>query len=112
MKNDKRRKKKTKKKTRLRVRQRQLLKKKRRSLHKKHKDRRKKDCMIGLPFIIAFHEDPSQLFYCADYPTTFELIPRTSKYPWYYNSPFARLLRYLEHHVTQIHEKVLIYKAG
>jgi len=104
-------KKRTKQKERKRTKQRQLLKKKRRSLHKKHKDRRKKDCMIGLPFIIAFHGDPSQLFYCADYPTSYELIPRTNKYPWEYNSPLERLKRYMEHHVTQIHDKVLIYKA-
>lgn len=97
---------------RQRVRQVQLLRKKRRSLHDKHKDRRKKDCMIGLPFIIAFHGDPSQLFYCADIPKTYELIPRTNNYPWSWEGPLARLMRYLDHHVTQIHNKVLIWKAG
>lgn len=103
---------KNKKRQKRKTKQKQLLKKKRRSLHHKHRDRRKKDCMIGLPFVIAFTGDPAQLFYCADYPTSFELIPRTKRYPWEYNGPFARLIRYQEHHVTQIHNKVLIYKAG
>lgn len=99
------------KKKQRRARQKQKLKKRRRSLHKKHKQRRKKDCMIGMPFIIAFTGDPMQLFYCADYPTSFELIPRTGRYPWY-SGPFARLIQYLSHWVTQIHNKVLIWKAG
>ena len=68
--------------------------------------------MIGLPFIVAFQGDPAQLYYCADIPKTYELIPRTDKYPWEYNTPLARLKTYMEHHVTQIHGKVLIYKAG
>jgi hypothetical protein len=112
MKKDKRRdKNKTKKRERSRTAQRQLLKKRRRSLHNKHKDRRKKDCMIGMPFIVAFHGDPAQLFYCDDYPKTYELIPRTEKFPMY-ERYFARLMRYLSHWVTQIHNKVLIWKAG
>jgi len=108
----KRDKKKVKQKTRRRVAQRQLLKRKQRSLHKKHRDRRKKDCILGMPFIMAFVGDPARLFYCADIPKTFELIPRTSMYPWLYTSPFERLQMYLNHHVTQMHGKVLIYKAA
>lgn len=85
---------------------------KRRSLHRKHKERRKKDCMIGLPFIIAFQGDPAQLFYCNDIPRTFELIPRTEKYPFYMLSALDRLKQYMKHHVVHIAKKVLIYKAG
>jgi len=82
-----------------------------RSLHDKHKERRKRDCMIGLPFIIAFQGDPTMTYYCADLPQSFELIPRTERYPSN-KSPFERLATYLKHHVTQIHAKVLIYKAS
>jgi len=104
-------KKKTKQRARQRTKQRLRLKKKRLSLHDKHKKRRKKDCILGMPFIVAFTGDPSQLFYCADYPTSYELIPRTEQYPRY-GKLFERLQRYMAHHVTQIHGKVLIYKAG
>ena len=83
---------------------------KRRSLHDKHRERRKRDCMIGMPFVIAFHGDPAGKFYCNDYPDTFELIPRTSRFPKY-EKPLARLARYQKHHVTSIHRKILIYKA-
>jgi hypothetical protein len=110
-KKDRRKRKRSKQKSRSHVKQRQLLRKKRRSLHDKHKRRRKKDCVLGMPFIIAFHGDPTKTYYCADYPSSFELIPRTNKYP-NYSGPFARLKRYMQHHVTQIHDKVLIYKAG
>ena len=87
------------------------LRKKRRSLHIKHKKRRKKDCMVGVPFVIAFHGDPARLFYCADYPVSYELIPRTSVYPAYMR-PFERLGTFGMHHVTQIHGKILIFEAG
>lgn len=103
---------KSKSKQRRRTAQRQKHKRKRRSLHKKHKDRRKKDCILGMPFIIAFEGDPARLFYCADIPKTYELVPRTSMYPWIVEGPLERLKRYLDHHVTQMHSKVLIYKAG
>jgi|YelNatPaOPRAMG01_1025707.scaffolds.fasta_scaffold102993_1 hypothetical protein len=86
-------------------------KRKYRSIHDKHRERRKKDCMIGLPFITAFQGDPARLFYCADIPDRYELIPRTNNYPdW--EKPLGRLMRYLDHHITQIHNKVLVYKAG
>lgn len=84
---------------------------KRRSLHDKHKERRKKDCMIGMPFIIAFQGDPTQLFYCNDFPKTWELIPRTNVFPKYMK-PLERLKQYMRHHVVHIAKKVLIYKAG
>lgn len=74
--------------------------------------RRKKDPTLGMPFIIAFHGDPAQTYYCADYPSSFELIPRTTKYPWKFQKPFSRLKHYMWHHVTCMHDKVLIYKAG
>jgi hypothetical protein len=89
----------------------QLQRRKHRSLHDKHNERRKKDCILGMPFIVAFQGDPSKTFYCADHPETFELIPRTGRFPKY-ERPLARLARYLDHHVTQIHAKVLIYKAA
>jgi len=106
-----RRKNKTKQKDRKRIKQRLLMKKKRRSLHDKRKERIRKDCILGMPFIIAFQGDPSKMYYCADFPRSYELIPRTNKYPRY-NDPLARLKQYMHHHVTQIHAKVLIYKAG
>ena len=84
---------------------------KKRSLHAKHKKRRKKDCMIGLPFVTAFLGDPTRLYYCADYPISYELIPRTSIYPAYMR-PFERLGTFGMHHVTQIHGKILIFEAG
>lgn len=90
-----------------------LLQRKRRiSLLEKHRKRRKKDCIIGMPFIVAFHGDPAQLFYCADYPTSYELIPRTDKYNWNFDDALDRLKRYMTHFVTQIHGRVLIWKAG
>jgi len=94
------------------LRMKQLRKHPTRLWRERKKRRRKRDCNLGMPFIIAFQGDPTQLYYCADFPTSFELIPRTRKYPWNYNSPFARLKRYMKHHVTSLHKKVLIYKAG
>jgi len=83
--------------------------KKRRSLHRKHRDRRKRDCMIMMPFIVAFQGDPARPFYCNDVrdyhnEPIYELI-RAER-------PFARLERYLGHHIVSIHAKVLVYKAG
>jgi hypothetical protein len=72
------------------------------------RERRKKDCTLGLPFVVAFQGDPAQTFFCADYPTSYELIPRTGKY----NGGLERLAQYMRHHVTCLHRKVLIYKAG
>lgn len=94
---------------RMLARQEQIHAHKRRSLHDKHKERRKKDCMIGLPFITAFQGDPAMPFYCndvRDYDGTpvYELI--------YSERKLARLARYLNHHVVTMHAKVLIYKAG
>lgn len=77
----------------------------------KRRNRRKKDCMLGLPFIIGFQGDPTRLFYCNDIPKSYELIPRTAKYPnW--EGPLARLKRYLRHFVIKMHGKVLIWKAA
>jgi len=100
------------KKSRRRAKQKLRQKRKRRSLHRKHKRRRKRDVIMGLPFIIGFHGDPAREFWCADYPHSWELIPR-----YYWKSlghPFARLRRYQKHHITSIAKvkgKVLIYKA-
>lgn len=80
-----------------------------RNIHERHKRRRKKDCMIGMPFVIAFQGDPAGAFYCNDIHS-YELIPRTDLYPsnW---TPLGRLKFYQKHHVVQIAKKVLIYKA-
>lgn len=86
------------------------LKRRMRSLHDKHRERRKKDCILGMPFIMAFQGDPAGLFYCNDIPDTFELIPRTGNYKG--NTPLERLKTYIRHHVVQIAKKVLIYKAS
>ena len=85
----------------------------RRSLHDKHKERRKRDNMIFMPFIIAFQGDPSGKFYCNDIPDTFELIPRTKNYHGLYaDKPLSRLKKYMAHHVVHIAKKVLIWKAA
>jgi len=87
------------------------LKRKRRSIHAKHKKRRKKDIIMGLPFIIGFGGDPARHFWCADYPHSWELVP---KYYWKNRDrPFSRLRYYQKHHITNIayQGKVLIYKA-
>lgn len=67
----------------------QRLKKRRRSLHDKHKRRRKKDMMIGMPFVVAYQGDPAMgpYLYC-DQVRTFKLISPPSE------KPFARLYRY------------------
>lgn len=79
-----------------------------RSLHDKNRDRRKKDCMIGMPFIIAYQGDPAQNFFCNDVIHNgvhdYDLI--------FGEKNFARLDRYLAHHVVTLHARVLIYKAG
>lgn len=86
--------------------------KKRLSLHLKHKERRKKDNMIGLPFIIAFQGDPARPFYCNDVMDkgihTYELIHKDGSW----DKAFARLKTYLAHHVVSMTAKILIYKAG
>lgn len=89
--------------SRLRATQELTHRRKYRSLHDKHKDRRKKDCMIGMPFVIAYQGDPAQNFFCNDIHT-YDLI--------FGEKNFARLERYLAHHVVTMHEKVLIFEAG
>ena len=79
-----------------------------RTLHDRHRDRRKKDCMLGMPFIIAFQGDPARPFYCNDVRNiygepNYELIRE--------EGPLVRLKRYLSHHVVSLHTKVLIWKA-
>lgn len=113
-KSEERRREERKKRERERERLRQFLEQKQRrkyrSLHDKHK-RRRRDCTLGMPFIIAFQGDPSQLYYCNDIPKYFELIPRTEKYPDH-EHPFSRLKRYMRHHIVNIAKKVLVYKAA
>ena len=94
--------------------------KRKRTLHEKHKERRKKDCMLTMPFILAFMGDPTREFYCADFPETYEIIPKTDIYnrkshPWMGNEKqgdFFRLGRYMDHKVDSILGKILIYDAG
>ena len=64
-----------------------------------------------MPFVIAFQGDPAQMFYCADYPMSYELIPRTRNYTRY-AAPLQRLLKFMRHHVSGIGTRVLIHKAG
>jgi len=92
--------------------------KKKRKLKKKHKLRRHKDCMIGLPFIVAFQGDPAQSFFCndvVDYETkvhNYELIYSHCSNAYFREKPLTKLLRYMSHHVMSIQGKILIYKAG
>jgi hypothetical protein len=92
-------------------------KQKRKQKRKKKKEqRRKKDCSIGMPFIIAFQGDPARKFYCNDVrdngEPVYELIHAQSERMGYMEKKFARLRRYLHNHVVSMNAKVLIYKAG
>jgi len=65
-------------------------KKRIRSLHDKHRRRRKKDMMVGLPFIIGYQGDPAMgvgYMYC-DQIHSFKLIAPSG---W---KPFVRLYKY------------------
>lgn len=89
--------------------QKSLLKSRCRLLHDRNRRRRKKDCMIGLPFIVAYQGDPAQNFYCNDVRdghgnACYELIR--------HEGPFIRLKRYMKHHIINLSKKVLVYKAG
>ena len=99
--------------SRERQRQELLHKRKFRSLHDKHHDRRKRDCMIGLPFIIAYQGDPAQNYFCNDIHD-YQLIYEAGGCGLWSKKEkaFTRLARYLDHHVVTLHAKVLIYKAG
>jgi len=95
--------------------QRQKEEQKKRSLHKKSKDRRKKDVMPNLPFIIAFQGDPSVDFRCEDMHDY-----RREGYHYYTltgmrggENGLRRLARYKTHKITRFHMgQVLVYKAG
>lgn len=106
---DEERKKKDREREKLRQTQELIHRRKLRTLHDRHRDRRKKDCMLGMPFIIAFQGDPARPFYCNDVhdiygEPIYELIRE--------EGPFVRLKRYMNHHVVSLHAKVLIYKAA
>ena len=83
--------------------------KKRRSLHDKHRRRRKKDMMIGIPFLVAYNGDPAMGNYIfCDQVRSFKLI----NYGW--NKPFARLAKYLMKPVKSmflVANKILIKEA-
>lgn len=98
--------------------QKQREEQKKRSLHKKHKDRRKKDIMPNLPFIVGFQGDPARDFYCNDEDQrdrkgnpVYELIPRRGAR--FGEMKFRRLSTYMAHKLTKIlNGKVLVYKAA
>jgi hypothetical protein len=86
----------------------------RRTLHDKHRDRRKKDCMMGIPFILAFQGDPAREFYCND-QHGYELIHAHTMTIWGISrteNALERLERYMEKHVVWMGHKVYIYQAG
>ena len=99
--------------------QKQREEQKKRSLHRKHKERRKKDIMPNLPFIIGFQGDPAREFYCNDENLrdfsgnpNYELIPRAKRLR-YSEMKLKRLTSYLSHKMTRIlNGKMLVYKAG
>jgi len=77
-----------------------------RRLHTKHKNRRKKDCMIGMPFIIGYQGDPARGYYfrCNDMQRMYKnrldyhyhlINPLTEK-------PFSRLKRYQKKRISDI----------
>lgn len=90
---------------------------KRKSLHRKHKNRRKKDLMPNLPFIIGFQGDPAREFYCNDEDQrdlsgnpTYKLIPRNKIFG---EMKLKRLGSYFAHKMTRILKgKMLVYKAS
>lgn len=88
----------------------QKYKRRKRSLHDKHKRRRKKDMMIGMPFIIGYQGDPAMgvaYMYC-DQVRTYKLINAG----WF--KPFARLQRYLAKPILTmfaIQGKILVKEA-
>lgn len=95
--------------------QRQREKQKKRSLHRKHKDRRKKDVVPNLPFIIGFQGDPAMDFRCEDVHGDsgnqlhiYRLNPIYGE-----NRGLRRLSTYFSKKITRLHMgQVLIYKAG
>lgn len=91
------------------TRQKQRLARKKRSLHNKHRRRRKKDCMIGMPFVVAYNGDPAMgnYFFCNDI-RGYKLIG----YSW--NKPFHRLHKYLMKPIMtmfQVDGKILVKEA-
>jgi hypothetical protein len=85
------------------------------NLHKKHKERRKRDAIPGLPFIITFQGDPAKDFRCEDVHDsinkhTYVLVPRKANY--YYTLGLSRLACYMHHRITRLYEgQLLVYKA-
>jgi hypothetical protein len=90
-------------------RQKQREEQRKRSLHRKHHDRRKKDMIEGMPFIVGFQGDPAMGgFMFCDQIHTFKLIaPHKLK-------PFSRLKTYQKKPIKSIFRmegKVLIKEA-
>jgi len=91
-------------------RQRQEERKKKRSLHDKHRERRKKDMMIGMPFIIGYQGDPAMgmaYMYC-DQVHSFKLIASRRE------KVFARLKRYQKKAIKSMFKlegKILVKEA-
>jgi len=92
-------------------RQRQKEKRKQRSLHDKHRMRRKKDLMVGMPFIIGYQGDPAMgnRFYCNDIRSFKLIVPNK------FDKPFARLYRYQMKAIASIlmfDMKILVKEAS
>jgi hypothetical protein len=96
--------------------QKQREEQKKRSLHRKHKERRKRDLMPHLPFIIGFQGDPARDFRCEDVHSD----SKDQIHTWILNPihgwgerGLRRLSRYFSNHITRLHMgQILIYKAG
>jgi len=86
-----------------------IFKRRYRTIHDRNRRRRKRDCALGMPFILAFQGDPARPFYCNDVRDGREPIYELIKSE---NGTLSRLRRYMLHHVVQMQAKVLIYKAA
>lgn len=97
------------KRSKQRQKQKQRDARKKRSLHDKHKRRRKKDMMIGIPFLVAYNGDPAMGNYLfCDQVRSYKLI----NYGW--NKPFARLHKYLMKPIKSmflVANKILVKEA-
>jgi len=96
-------------KSKLRRIQKQRNTKRRRSLHDKHRKRRKKDLMIGMPFIVGYQGDPAMgsRFFCNDVRGYQLIAPKGYK-------PFERLHKYLMKAISSIFKidfKILVKEA-
>lgn len=90
-------------------RQKQKAQRRIRSLHDKHRRRRKKDLVPNIPFIVAYQGDPAMgaYYFCNDVHD-YKLIGSTLK-------PFERLKRYQMKGIASLFKldgKILVKEAG